>query len=167
MLIFLFSRWGTHSRFQAVGELLPTGKFFEGCLIEINLTERGLLLMKDIIIDCVAVLISECSIERKQAAILLLKHYLPHKFLKFLLEDENLYPFDRNDVRVKAWTKQIVSKGQCEKCGSSERLEAHHIIKWADYPKGRIDLQNGMCLCHKCHTQEHEFDNSYYMMKAR
>lgn len=88
MLIFLFSRWGTHSRFQAVGELLPTGKFFEGCLIEINLTERGLLLMKDIIIDCVAVLISECSIERKQAAILLLKHYLPHKFLKFLLEDE-------------------------------------------------------------------------------
>lgn len=23
---FLFSRWGTHSRFQAVGELLPTGK---------------------------------------------------------------------------------------------------------------------------------------------
>lgn len=123
--------------------------------------------MNDVVIDSVAVLLGDYAIERKQAAILLLKAYLPHAFFKFLLEDENLYPFDRNDPRVKRWTKQVISKGHCELCGSTERLEAHHIIKWADYPKGRIDLKNGMCLCHDCHTKEHEFDCSYHLMKAR
>lgn len=123
--------------------------------------------MNMIVIDSVAVLMNEYPIERKQAAILLLKHYLPHNFLKFLFEDKKLYSFTRNDTRVRAWTKQIVSKGYCEKCGSNKRLEAHHIIRWADYPKGRIDLQNGMCLCHNCHLKEHLFDNSYHMMKAR
>lgn len=122
--------------------------------------------MTDIIIECVAILLGDYSIIRKQAAILLLKHHLPHKFFHFLLEDKNLYPFDRNDARVRKWTKQIVSKGKCEICNSDERLEAHHIIKWADYPQGRVDLKNGMCLCHKCHTKEHEFDKSYCLMKA-
>ena len=123
--------------------------------------------MNDLIIDCVAVLIGDYSICRKKAALLLLKHFLPHNFLKFLLEDSELYPFDRNDKRVREWTKKTLEKGKCEKCGSIERLEAHHFIKWADYPQGRIDVNNGMCLCHKCHTEEHKFDQSYSMMKAK
>ena len=86
---------------------------------------------------------------------------------KMILEDPDLYPFSRNDSRVRTWTKQIVSKGKCEKCGATENLEAHHIIKWADYPKGRVDLENGMCLCRKCHTEEHKNDQSYFMMKSK
>jgi len=121
----------------------------------------------NVVIDSVAVLIGDYSIDQKQAAILLLKHYLPHDFMKFLLEDETLYPFDRDDPRVRVWRKQVLSKGQCELCGTTVNLEAHHKIKWADWPQGRIDLQNGQCLCHSCHTKEHRWDQSYWLMKAK
>ena len=33
--------------------------------------------------------------------------------------------------------------------------------------KGRVDLENGMCLCRKCHTEEHKNDQSYFMMKSK
>lgn len=121
----------------------------------------------EIIIDAVAVLIGDYEINRKYAAILLLKALLPHKVVKEILEDDGIYPFDRNDPRVRSWTKEVLSKGMCENCGSKENLEAHHILKWSDYPKGRIDVNNGMCLCHRCHTEEHAEDPSYWMMKAK
>lgn len=120
-----------------------------------------------ILIDSVAVLLGEYDIERKYAALLLLKALLPSDIVDEILNDERIYPFDRNDPRVRKWTIAVTSKGYCEKCGAKEHLEAHHIIKWADYPKGRIDINNGMCLCHDCHTEQHRNDQSYYMMKAK
>ena len=121
----------------------------------------------DLVIDAVAVLIGNYTIYRKQAALLILKAILPSDFVKVLLSDGTLYPFDRNDPRVREWVNKILSKYECENCGSTERLEAHHIIKWADYPQGRIDLKNGMCLCHDCHTEQHRYDASYHMMKSK
>ena len=123
--------------------------------------------MNDLIIDCVAVLIGDYSINRNKAALLLLKHYLPHDFLEILLDDKELYPFDRNDKRVREWKEKVLEKGQCEICGLKENLEAHHYIKWSEFPIGRIDVNNGMCLCHKCHTEEHRYDQSYHMMKSK
>lgn len=124
--------------------------------------------MKEIVIDALAVLLDkDCSIYQKKAGLLLLKHFLPKEVLQDILEDNQIYPFDRNDKRVTKWRKRVISKGKCEVCGSTERLEAHHIIKWSEYPAGRIDLKNGMCLCHDCHTKEHQFDECYHMMKAR
>lgn len=120
----------------------------------------------DIVIDAIAVLIGDYSIVRKQAAILLLKAFLPHKILQDILNSDGIYPFSRNDPKVRVWTKEVIKVGKCEVCGSTKELEAHHIIKWADYPKGRTDIKNGQCLCHKCHTDEHYGDRSYYMMKA-
>lgn len=121
---------------------------------------------KDIIIESVAVLMGDYEINRKYAAILLLKALLPHSVLYEILEEDGIYPFDRNDYRVRRWTKEILKRGKCEKCGSKEQLEAHHIIKWCDYPKGRVDPKNGQCLCHNCHTNEHIYDKSFHMMKA-
>lgn len=120
-----------------------------------------------LIVDALAVLLGNYEIYRKQAAMLLLKMLVRDKFLKFILENTGVCPYDRNDYRVRKWTEAVVSKGSCELCGSTEHLEAHHIIKWADYPQGRIDLKNGMCLCHNCHTEEHKGDQSYHMMKAK
>jgi len=120
-----------------------------------------------VVIDAIAVLIGDYEIHRKKAAFLILKALVRDKFLRILFEDGTIYPFDRNDCRVKQWTKEIISRGECEMCGGNEALEAHHIIKWADYPQGRIDIRNGMCLCHKCHTEEHIGDQSYHMMKAK
>lgn len=123
--------------------------------------------VKRMVIDAIAVLLGEYGIYRKKAAILLLKMLLRDDFFKFLFENVVVVPFDRNDSRVRTWTKEVLKKGECEQCGSKEQLEAHHIIKWADYPPGRIDVKNGMCLCHECHTNEHMEDRSYFMMKAK
>lgn len=123
--------------------------------------------VKTVVIDAIAVLIGDYEIYRKQAAILLLKALLRDRFMKCLFENGDVYPFDRKDSRVRRWTKEVISKGECEMCGSKDSLEAHHIIKWADYPQGRADIKNGMCLCHNCHTEEHIHDQSYHMMKAK
>lgn len=120
-----------------------------------------------IIIDSLAVLMGNYEISRKQAALLLLKTFLKESVLNPLLDNKTIYPYSRNDYRVKKWTKEVLSRGYCEACGSTEQLEAHHIIKWADFPQGRIDVSNGMCLCHDCHTEEHKEDQSFYMMKAK
>ncbi len=121
----------------------------------------------ELVIYSIAILLGDYEINRKHAAILILKALLPNDLLHAILEDADLYPVDRNDPRVRTWTDTILRKGKCELCGSDEHLEAHHRIKWADYPQGRIDLKNGQCLCHRCHTNEHVNDQSYHMMIAR
>ena len=122
----------------------------------------------ELAIEIVATLISEnTTINQKIAATILMKILFTKEERKQILEDPDLYPFNRNDSRVREWTKKIITKGKCEKCGATKNLEAHHIIRWADYPKGRIDINNGMSLCHKCHTEEHKNDQSYYMMKSK
>ena len=123
---------------------------------------------REIVIDAIAVLLGDdYHINRKYAAVLLLKALLPHSIVKAILEEDGIHPFDRNDPRVRRWTANVLARGSCEVCGATEHLEAHHIIKWADYPKGRADLNNGQCLCHKCHTEEHKYDKSYHMMRAK
>lgn len=121
----------------------------------------------EIVIDAVAVLLGDYNIYRKKAAILLLKAFLPSNVVRAILEDGNVFPVDRNDPKVLRWKKTVLSKGACEECGSTKNLEAHHIIKWAEYPKGRCDVKNGACLCHRCHTLEHYGDPSYYMMASK
>ncbi|WP_409229087.1 HNH endonuclease [Gudongella sp. SC589] len=118
------------------------------------------------IIDSIAVLLGDYNIYRKKAAVLLLKSLLREEFLKYLLSDNDLFVVDRNDYRVRQWRKNVLSRGVCEICGKTENLEAHHIVKWADYPKGRVDLNNGQCLCSDCHINEHAHDNVVHMMRG-
>lgn len=149
----------TMKRLKAAELLLERYKFNKP-----NISERE---KTAILLDSIIVLLGEYEIERKYAALLLLKALLPSDIVAEILNDERIYPFDRTDPRVREWTKAVTSKGCCEKCGATEHLEAHHIIKWADYPKGRIDINNGMCLCHDCHTEQHRNDKSYFMMAAK
>jgi hypothetical protein len=40
----------------------------------------------------------------------------------------------------------------CEEKGDSRRLlHSHHIERQADKPELAVDLDNGVCLCEKCH----------------
>ena len=32
---------------------------------------------------------------------------------------------DRNDPKVKEWTRKVLAKGKCEICGSTKQLEKH------------------------------------------
>lgn len=43
---------------------------------------------------------------------------------------------------------------KCARCGSSDRVEAHHIAGWWDAPALRYDVRNGEPLCKKCHARE-------------
>lgn len=119
-----------------------------------------------LIIDSLAILLGNYEIHRKQAALLILKILVRADFLKELLSDGGIYPFSRNDPRVRLWVKNILSIGKCQICDSKEQLEAHHIIRWADYPAGRIDLNNGMCLCKACHIEAHRYDDKRFMEKG-
>jgi hypothetical protein len=121
----------------------------------------------EIIIDALAVVIGDYEVLRKKAALLLLKYLLRKDFYEALMNDYDLYPYDRNDKRVAAWKREVLKNKKCEQCGSEEKLEAHHIIGWAEFPRGRIDVKNGMCLCHGCHTDAHYGERSYSMMKAK
>jgi len=46
-------------------------------------------------------------------------------------------------------------KCQWPRCGKEiwdgTRLVVHHIKRWADYPKLRYTVDNGICLCWDCH----------------
>ena len=122
----------------------------------------------ELIIDAYAVLLGDYGYVVKKAALLLLKILVRDDFLKFIMQDtETVYPFDRNDSRVRRWKKEVLKKGSSENCGSEEHLEAHHILGWAHYPMGRADIKNGECLCHKCHTEQHIGEPSYHMMAAK
>lgn len=111
---------------------------------------------EDTIVTAYAILLDDKSEWwRKKACCLLLKALVRSDFLEFILKDDST-PFDRNDKRVHAWTKAIKKRDSCELCGSTEHLEAHHIMRWSEYPSGRIDLKNGLCLCARCHAKQHE-----------
>ena len=66
-------------------------------------------------------------------------------------------PFDRssNDERLKIWKKTIRKrdrrKCQFPNCGMTKKLQCHHIIRWADCPESRYDINNGILLCQNHH----------------
>lgn len=64
---------------------------------------------------------------------------------------------DRNRYPAKMWTKQVKDRDgwKCQKCGSTDRLHAHHIKRWCDYPELRYEVSNGITLCHPCHEAAH------------
>jgi hypothetical protein len=53
------------------------------------------------------------------------------------------------------WSKIVRQVGRCEICGSTGRLEAHHLLgKSGLRTKYRHDLSGGICLC----SNHHKFD---------
>jgi hypothetical protein len=49
------------------------------------------------------------------------------------------------------WTREVKSRGQCERCPYARYLHAHHI----DRDQTNNTLENGECLCRYCHDDEH------------
>jgi hypothetical protein len=42
----------------------------------------------------------------------------------------------------------------CNHCGEKPRLHAHHLKDWATHPELRLDINNGITLCFKCHRMK-------------
>lgn len=61
-----------------------------------------------------------------------------------------------NHARNK-WSLSVkeAAGGKCAFCGSSIRLESHHIKPLCDYPEMELLVSNGVCLCHQCHLKAH------------
>lgn len=64
-----------------------------------------------------------------------------------------------NKSKLKTWSKLIARRDVvCQKCKSSENLQAHHIKPYNTFIDLRFDLNNGILLCRSCHAKEHEND---------
>lgn len=56
------------------------------------------------------------------------------------------------------WAKEVkrLDGNKCVFCGSTDKLEAHHIMQRATNPEDETDLENGITLCHRCHYTAHD-----------
>jgi hypothetical protein len=56
-----------------------------------------------------------------------------------------------NDPQYKDWRQKIYARDkfccQWPGCKNNKKVEAHHILRWADYPGLRYHLDNGITLC--------------------
>lgn len=63
---------------------------------------------------------------------------------------------DRCSKESREWTKNVKERDNyiCQCCGSNKKrgMAAHHILGWAIHEDKRYDLDNGICLCEKCHN---------------
>lgn len=67
-------------------------------------------------------------------------------------------PYQQRGSLHRSWAKLVKHKSgnQCEKCGSSEYLEAHHIEPYKDNESLRYSVDNGVALCKRCHVKHHK-----------
>ncbi len=67
----------------------------------------------------------------------------------------------RYDSRVFVWRRDVKARDghKCKNCGSFTRIVAHHIIPWAVSESTRFNIDNGICLCRKCHLFVHSYNN--------
>ena len=78
---------------------------------------------------------------------------------------------EKNDIlrhrrEYKSWRTSVYERDNytCQCCGSrGNRLNAHHINKFSDYPDLRCNINNGITLCVNCHdsTINGSFHNIY------
>ena len=63
----------------------------------------------------------------------------------------------RSSSNHRQWAKLVKTRDNhtCQKCGSKEKLVAHHIKSFINNPKLRADIDNGITLCHSCHWKIH------------
>lgn len=62
----------------------------------------------------------------------------------------------RDSPEYNAWRLEVVSRDKvCQCCGSEKYPVAHHVFSYENYPKLRVDPNNGIRLCKWCHGKYH------------
>jgi len=65
----------------------------------------------------------------------------------------------RHSIEYHLWREAVFARDNyiCQKCqAGGEKLHAHHIQNFADYPEVRFAIDNGITLCKKCHKEFHD-----------
>lgn len=59
--------------------------------------------------------------------------------------------------QLQLWSRLIRARdgNRCVNCSSTERIQAHHVIRKALLPAGALDPGNGVTLCGDCHRKIH------------
>ena len=66
--------------------------------------------------------------------------------------------WDRLQPVYREWRQSVFIRDHfiCRKClKHQDKLEAHHIYNWNDYPDKRYDFDNGITFCVDCHIEFH------------
>lgn len=75
---------------------------------------------------------------------------------------------DYNDPIYKSWRVAVFKrdgfKCQFPGCKCKTKLNAHHIIRWADAPTMRFVVTNGITLCRSHHKMIEGHENSYMQL---
>jgi hypothetical protein len=60
-----------------------------------------------------------------------------------------------NCAKQKKWSHEVRERDghKCKNCGTSENLEAHHLIPWKMNEQLRYEISNGMTVCGSCHAK--------------
>jgi ribosomal protein L37AE/L43A len=60
-------------------------------------------------------------------------------------------------MTAQQWALAVRKRGNhtCAYCGSTHRIEAHHIKSQRTHPELALEVGNGISLCHKCHLTVH------------
>lgn len=54
----------------------------------------------------------------------------------------------------------------CQKCGGkNDTIKAHHMDSFADFPEKRLDIENGITFCDKCHREFHRRYGAHHNRK--
>jgi len=76
------------------------------------------------------------------------------------IKDRTIISSQQRDRRVVIWAKNVKERDgyKCRigNCDCSDVLEAHHILRWRDYPELRYEINNGITLCSFHHPRKRE-----------
>ena len=67
----------------------------------------------------------------------------------------------RNSKEYSDWRNAVFNRDDytCQLCGQhGGKLNAHHIKQFKKFPELRLDLDNGITLCERCHKKVHHDD---------
>lgn len=59
----------------------------------------------------------------------------------------------RSSYEMNEWRKKVFKRDgyTCQSCACKGKMEAHHILSFANFPEHRFEIKNGLTLCPKCH----------------
>jgi 5-methylcytosine-specific restriction endonuclease McrA len=65
--------------------------------------------------------------------------------------------------RIKVYDRDEYTCQKCNEVGGI--LKAHHMDSFADFPEYRLDVENGVTLCHECHREFHHRYGTHHNRK--